>query len=585
MSPHGPQNGRKRRQLATVLSMLFTLILSGAGFLRPQEITGSISGTVQDQTGASVPNATVVATRVESQTPFATTTNNLGLYSFPKLPIGAYVLSVEATGFQKYVGRGLTLHVNGRLEVNVPLEVGSVTQTLEVTAEAARVNTQSGEVGNLVSGSQVRELPLNGRNFVALTTLVPGTAAGSAGGLNTRDVGLLGGASLSVNGNSSNGNLWLINGVNNLDIGSNRTLLVFPSVDAIEEFTILRNNYSAEFGFSSGGIVNVVTRSGAQAFHGTLFEFLRNDDLDAADFFLNRAGTQKNKLRFNNFGWSLGGPVYLPGRYNTNRTKDFFFFAQEWRRELRGRTVRMNVPTARQWLGILDPTCSNGSPDPCIPQPGDPQEIASFAPNVAPFCMAGVTDPCIPVPGQGAEPGTTPIQLDPNGLAFMDRYPLPNGPAAPNFTASQPAFTKWREELSRWDHYFDEKTSLMLNWVHDTWERDNTALWGDVAHPTITSDWSQPSNVATARLTRTWNERLVSSFQFSYSDNEIKWVSAESCPPAQCSRQGFTFTEVFPETNGQFPTLWGTGEGFSALWHVPPYTNRTDIVQFNSDFT
>jgi hypothetical protein len=563
-------------------ALLVLMVISGLSFLRAQNISGTIAGTVRDQTGAVIPNATVVATRVETSSPFTTATNNEGLYNFPTLPIGAYRLSVEAKGFRKYVGTGITLHVNESLTVDVSLVVGQVSQAVEVTAQAAPVNTQNAEVGSLVNGSQVRELPLNGRNFVALTTLIPGIAPGPSGELDTFDVGLLGATHMSVNGNAANANLWLVNGVINADIGSNGTLLVFPSIDAISEFTILRNNYSAEFGFASGGIVNVVTRSGGQKFHGTAFEFARNDKLDAADFFLNAASLQKNKLRFNNFGWTASGPVYIPGHYNTDKTKDFFFFSQEWRREIRGGTIRMSVPSARQRLGILDPTCSNGSPQPCIPQPADPEEFTVTEPNVAPYCEAGVTAPCITAPGQSPAAGTTPITLDPNAVAFMNRYPLPNTAGGVNYTGSRPAFTKWREDLSRWDHYFSDKTNLMVNWVHDTWAQDNTALWGDAPNPTIASDWTQPSNVITARLTRTWSERMVSTFQFAYSDNDIGWVSAKSCPPSLCSRQGFTYTEIFPLTNGQFPSLF-LDDGFTYLQHLPPYTNRTDILQFTGD--
>lgn len=583
MSPNRSQITCETRRLALAVALAVATSLVTVLPLHPQEITGTISGSVRDQSGAVVPGATVVATQTETQRSFSTKTNELGLYSFPTLPIGTYQLGAEAAGFRRYLATGLTLHVNERLQVEIALQLGAATQVVEVMAQPTPVNTQSGEVSNLVNGSQVRELPLNGRNFVALTKLVPGTSAG--GGLNTFDVGLLGSTHLSVNGNAGNSNLWLVNGVNNSDIGSNATLLVFPSVDAISEFSILRNNYSAEFGFASGGIVNVVTRSGGQAFHGALFEFLRSDKLDAADFFLNRAGRAKNKLRFNNFGWTIGGPVFFPNRYNTDRKRDFFFFAQEWRRQIRGGTILMNVPSARQRLGILDPTCANGSPTPCVSQPPDPMEIVvRMEPNVAPFCMAGVTAPCIVAPGQSPAPGTTLFQPDPNAVAALSRYPLPNTTGAPNFTGSRPAFTKWREDLSRWDHYFSERTNLMLNWTHDTWAQDRTALWGDAPHPTIASDWSQPSNVATARLAHTWNERMLSTFQFNYSDNEIKWVSAKSCPASLCSRQGFTYREIFPETSGQFPTV-RNGDGFTLLQHLPPYTNRTDIVQFLTDFS
>ena len=127
----------------------------------------------------------------------------------------------------------------------------------------------------------------------------------------------------------------------------------------------------------------------------------------------------------------------------------------------------MSVPTARQRAGILDPTCSAGSASPCVPQPADPMEIGSLQePNVAPFCLTGVTTPCIVAPGQSPPPGTTPIQLDPNAVAELARYPLPNTAGAPNFTGSRPAYTKWREDASRWDHYFNDRTNLMLNWIH-----------------------------------------------------------------------------------------------------------------------
>ena len=569
-------------QLLLTVLVLFVAALLIPGLLCAQNISGTIAGTVRDSSGAVIPNAAVTATHVETNSRFTTTTNNDGLYRFPTLPIGTYELSVEITGFQKYVGTGINLHVNENLTVDVTLVVGRVSQAVEVTAQPAAVDTQTAEVGTLVNGSQVRELPLNGRNFVALTTLVPGTAPGPSGTLDTFDVGLLGATHLAVNGNAANANLWEVNGVNNADIGSNGTLLVFPSVDAISEFTILRNNYSPEFGFASGGIVNVVTRSGGKEFHGTVFEFVRNDKLDATDYFLKAAGVPKNKLRYNNFGWTIGGPVYIPGHYNTDKKKDFFFFSQEWRREVQGGTIRMSVPSARQRQGILDPTCSNGSPQPCVPQPADPNEFAVNEPNVAPYCETGVTVPCIPAPGQSAPAGTTPITLDPNAVAFMNRYPSANTAGGVNFTGSRPAVTTWREDLSRWDHYFNENTSLMMNWIHDTWAQDNTALWGDAPNPAIASDWSQPSNVATVRLTRTWNEKMVSTFQFAYSDNAISWVSSKSCPASLCSRDGFTYTKLFPASNGQFPSLF-LDDGFTYLQHLPPYANRTDILQFGGD--
>jgi hypothetical protein len=547
-------------------TLLLLMILVCPRYLVAQVTSGSISGTIRDQSSAIVPNATIVATQVETANSVSTKTNSLGLYSFPNLTIGTYQISAEAKGFKRYVGTGVTLDVNAHLQLDIMMQLGSVSETVQVSAEVTGVNTESSEVGGLVNSEQVKELPLNGRNFVALVTLMPGVTPSA--GFDTFDVGLNGGTAMSVNGNAANGNLWLVNGVTNLDIGSNGTLLVFPSIDSISEFSILRNNYSAEFGFAAGGIVNVATKSGGQAFHGTAYEFVRNDKFDAEDFFLRMAGQPKDEFRYNNFGWSLGGPIFISRVYNKDKKKDFFFFAEEWRREVQGGTIVMNVPSARQRAGIMDPTCTNpASPQPCVVQPADPMEITSYSePNLAPS-------------------GTTPA-IDPNATAEMDRYPLPNTVGEPNFTGSRPAGTHWREDSSRWDHYFSDRTNMMANWIHDTWAMHDVALWGDAPNPAIASDWSQPSNIATARLTHIWSNRALSNIQFSYSDNDINWVSSTSCPASLCSRQGFTYTEIYPQTSGQFPTLEGTGEGFTALQHDPPYSNRTDIVQLtpNTDY-
>ena len=161
---------------------------------------------------------------------------------------------------------------------------------------------------------------------------------------------------VSINGNQSNSNLWLIDGQNNMDIGSNAGNVVTPPLDALEEFKVLRNNFSAEFGQVTGGVINVITKSGTKDFHGSVYEFFRNDKLDATDFFLNSSGTPKSELRQNNFGYTFGGPFWIPGLYNKDKSKDFFFASYEGRREVRGNVATDNVPTVRQRNGILDPS-------------------------------------------------------------------------------------------------------------------------------------------------------------------------------------------------------------------------------------
>src|ERR1051325_4259091 len=246
--------------------------------------TGNITGTVRDPQGAAVPKAEVTATED-------------GFYNATSLPAGVYSISTSPAGFKKTISTGVELHVNENKTVNLDLQVGAVTETVTVTSEAAPVELRSGEVSSLISEKQVTELPLNGRNYAQLALMVPGvspvTQAGAGGAFATRGTGLNAGVDMSVNGNQSNTNLWTVDGVNNMDVGSNRTLLVFPSVDAIQEFRVERNSFSAEFGQAQGAVVNLITKGGSNEFHGTAFEFFRNDALNANNFFLNRAGQPK----------------------------------------------------------------------------------------------------------------------------------------------------------------------------------------------------------------------------------------------------------------------------------------------------
>ena len=196
-----------------------------------------------------------------------------GFYNATSLPAGVYTISTSPTGFKKTVTTGVELHVSENKTVNLDLQVGQVTETVTVTSESAPVELRSGEVSSLISEKQVTELPLNGRNYAQLALMVPGvspvTQAGAGGAFATRGTGLNAGVDMSVNGNQSNSNLWTVDGVNNMDVGSNRTLLVFPSVDSIQEFRVERNSFSAEFGQAQGAVVNLITKGGSNEFHGS----------------------------------------------------------------------------------------------------------------------------------------------------------------------------------------------------------------------------------------------------------------------------------------------------------------------------
>ncbi|HEU5236036.1 MAG TPA: carboxypeptidase regulatory-like domain-containing protein, partial [Pyrinomonadaceae bacterium] len=308
---------------------------------------GTISGTVRDEKGAIVPKAEVTI-KSDTGTSRSVTTDDDGFFIAPSLPAGKYTVTTSPQGFKKTVASGVDLHIGENRVVNLDLQVGQVSETVTISSEAAPIETRSGDVSSLITEKQVTELPLNGRNYAQLALMVPGvspvTQAGAGGAFGTAGTGLDSHVDMSVNGNQSNANLWTVDGVNNMDVGSNATLLVFPSVDSIQEFRVERNSFSAEFGQAQGAVINLITKGGTNQFHGTGFEFYRSDALNATDFFLNAAGQPKAKLKYNNYGFNFSGPIV--------KNRAFFFWNEEWRRERRGVVLPVSkVPSAAEKVG------------------------------------------------------------------------------------------------------------------------------------------------------------------------------------------------------------------------------------------
>jgi outer membrane receptor protein involved in Fe transport len=468
---------------------------------------------------------------------------------------------VELKGFKKYQVKNLALHVNDRINLNAVLEVGGLSDEVTVEAKSGGLQTESAELSNLVGATQMQDLPLNGRDFNQLVELVPGIESDN-GRVNGGE-GLFSDTAISINGSLSNSNLYLVDGEYNLDSGGNGNLLVTPSEDAIEEFKVLRGGYSAEFGGATGGVVNVVTKSGGQQFHGTGFEFLRNDALDANNYFLNATGQPKSKLNLNDFGFTLGGPIFIPNHFNSDRKSDFFFVSYEGHREVRGQTVTDTVPTARQRAGILDPNCV-ATAGPCTPQSTDPFEAVLNEPNV-PTAL-----------------------IDPNALAFFNRYPLPNANYLENgFNWIDSANKKTNNDqlLARWDHYFGTSAILTVRYV-----QMNQALYGVGCElfgscqdfPSVNTDWTWKGKNIIAKLTNNINPHVINDFQFGYSSNALGYVTGQSSDPTLASRAGFTYTELVRETTGSYPTL-NPVEVFAGLGHGAPFDNRTDNYQFKDD--
>ncbi|NNE65166.1 MAG: TonB-dependent receptor plug domain-containing protein, partial [Pyrinomonadaceae bacterium] len=246
----------KGRSMRSVI-MLVGCIAMLASFVVAQKTTGSISGNVTDQSGAAVADATVTVT--QEVTGFSRTiqTSGDGNYTIPDLPAGSYIISIRKEGFKEIIVASVVVNTATVTRQNGMLEVGGVTETVNITADVVQIETQTGAVGEIVTGEQVRELPLNGRSFVQLTQLQPGVS--SANNFDSKSKGLFGGVDFSVNGNSAQSNLFLTDGANNNDTGSNRTILLFPSIEAIAEFKSLRNAYGPEYGQAAGAVVSIIT--------------------------------------------------------------------------------------------------------------------------------------------------------------------------------------------------------------------------------------------------------------------------------------------------------------------------------------
>src|SRR6202171_1850071 len=310
------------------------LVLCSASSLQAQVTTASLRGTVTDEQKAGVADATVVLTNVGTGYSRSVQSSSDGEYSFQELPLGTYRIHVTHAGFKAMTQTGIELHVADNLVINVTLGVGAVSETITVEASPIAVETTNGELTGLIEASQVSELPLNGRNFMQLVTLMPGVAAGEAYSVTNK--GLKGGSNLSVSGSASNGNQWLVDGANNNDTGSQRTILVYPSTESIQEFKIERSSYGAEFGGMSGATINLVTKSGSNGFHGSVYYSGRNDKLNAYDPILkdgcpaplSPVTCPKNKFRGNDYGYTIGGPV--------KKDNIFFFWSQEWNKRIEG---------------------------------------------------------------------------------------------------------------------------------------------------------------------------------------------------------------------------------------------------------
>src|SRR6201997_4751150 len=503
--------GCKMKSSLVWLILLLSLLSAPATLLGQD--TASLTGTVTDPTGAAVANAQVTGTNAEHGIKRTTVSNSDGEWAAPALTPGKYDLAVVAPGFKKYEVRGLILRVAQKARVDSSLQVGA--SSTEITVEGsnvAQIETQSSEVSGVVTGKEISQLELNGRNFTQLITLAPGVTNQS--GQDEAQVGVNGNVAYSVNGGRTEYNNWELDGGDNLDNGSNTSMNVYPSLEAIAEFKVLTSNYGAQYGRNGSGTIEVETKSGTSTFHGSAYEFLRNDAFNANNYF--NAGSPTPAYKKHDFGYTVGGPVFIPKVYNTDKKKTFFFWSQEWRRELvPGQIFNVPVPGAAQRTGDFSDLCPNLAASPPQDPLADCPKVAGFENSSGP--LAGFTPNLNVIPGFNAN--------DPNVQGLLTLIPSPNGggPGAWTYNAAPILPTHWREELVRVDHNINDNVRASFRYIHDSWDTLNpTPLWTNIgSFPTVQTNFKGPGISMVARLTATISPTLLNEFVASYTADHI----------------------------------------------------------------
>src|SRR5215472_15075085 len=474
----------KRRWLGRT-TLLLLVLLALPILALAQEAT--IVGTITDPSGGVMPNVTVTITNQATGFVRNLTTNDAGQYAIASLPIGKYDLKASAAGFKEEVTSGVVLNVNDRVRVDFQMTMGTKSEVVSVESNPISVQSDSSEQSSLVNGTQITELATNGRTIYSYVVLTPGASSLMTDSQLPVPVGS--NSNLSFNGNRPGHNLYLLDGGENSDRGGAGASSVMPSIDAIAETQTLTSNYSADYGLSSGGTISSAVKSGTKTFHASAWEFFRNDALDARNYF-NAAPAPVAELRYNIYGFNVGGPVTFGKLYNPERTKTFFFYNMEWRKIIQGQTLNTTVPTASEYpdangLGtgaVIPTTLQNGKPN-IIKVPTG---VATLGAN----CPGG-TPPGI-VPGNPFPNNTIPdCMIDSNAKALLTAggkyggiFPLPTVGA--QFKGGNNVPTNVREEIVRIDHNVNEKFTIFGHFVAEQINQNfGTTMWSGDNVPTM----------------------------------------------------------------------------------------------------
>ncbi|HEY1742573.1 MAG TPA: TonB-dependent receptor [Granulicella sp.] len=533
------------------LLLLMTIVLLLSPLARAQELAGTFTGTVTDSTGAVIQGANITITQngVNAQ-PRVVQSNTSGNYTASNLPAGTYTVTVTTPNFETFSDRNVVLNVAQKRTVNVQLKIGSQSQTVTVEDHPVSVDTESSSQAGTISGAQVRELELVNRNFQQLVTLQPGVVnqlpdQPGFGTLNST-------STISVNGARTGANNWSVDGADINDSGSNTTLLNTPSIDAIQEFTLERSSYDASFGRSGGGQVLVATRSGTSSFHGDVYEFVRTANTNANSYFNNLAGLPRSPDHYNNYGFTLGGPLYIPRVYNTGKNKTFFFWSEEWRKISTPTTNNVAAATTAELNGTFFSQTALTAPAGCV---------TGYTPYIA-STSGGVGSG-----GVGTVNINNPNCISKNAQVYlsqiMDKFPAnfaainaTTGFAEGSNITSYTVLNNFRQDLLRIDHYFNDKWHFFARGMEDFAPSSSpTGLFGGANYPGVVNvAITAPGYNVVGNLTWTISPKMVNELEFAYSQGTIGGaLSGPGNSPSVLS--SLTNNLAYPDPYGRIPSV------------------------------
>ena len=573
---------------AVFFACLLLVAFSSQAFA--QEAT--IVGTATDASGGAVPNVSITITNTQTNQVTKVTTNNEGQYAAPSLQIGRYTVRAEVAGFKKAERTDLSLAVGDRARVDFKMEIGTSEQSVTVEASPVAVQSESGEVSDVISGAQISQLATNGRTLYSLAIMTAGASSNMADYQSATPVG--GDATVSFNGLRTSHNIYLIDGGEDLDRGGAGTVSVMPSMDSIQEFRQLTSNYSAEYGLSSGGTMTMAFKSGSKDFHAAGWEFLRNEDLDANNYFLNQAGKPRALNRLNTYGFNVGGPVFIPKVYNTRKDKTFFFYNMEWRKLKQGGSLNTVVPLTSAYGGAFPGLSTSALHTPCTNQVSSQIAAQLTAAGQTLSTPDGTSGACTVDPKNTTNPAVLQAftgnqiptsLLNPNAQLLLKAGIFPAPTSGTAFNGGNNAPTNVREEIIRIDHHFTDKFWIFGHWVDEAISQTyGTSMWSGDNVPTASNTFGNPSYSGVIHSIYTVSPTVLNEVAFNYNGNRIAILpQGVVAQPA-----GLTIPRLFtgPNADNRIPSIslaGATGTNYTTNWM--PWNNKADDYQIRDDLS